>query len=1022
MKLKFTIPMMVLLLGFALQMIGQRAIKGTVTSSDGDPLIGASIMVKGTSTGVISDLDGKYEIKAKDGDYLVFSYIGFNKQEVKVDGQSMIDVVMNEGVSLNEVVVTALGIPREKKSLGYAVSEVSADELTESGQTNIVSALQGKVAGVQIQTSSGAPGAGASILIRGITSLDPNRSNRPLYIVDGIEISDNTNVLPIGPSAGSNAVSSRTQAAASNRAIDINPEDIESLSILKGAQATALYGIRAANGVIVITTKKGVKGTPKINVHYGQGWENVNKTPKIQTKFIDGHRNTSLQRSFKWDMWGAIVNDNEDNPIRDIYKEFFRTGHIKNYGASVSSGNDMFTYRISADKYNHDGVIPNTYWDKTNFTFSGGSQLTKKLNVSANLMYANTGGNRPHVGDKSILSDLSYMATVVDPTSYPEPYVFNKNFAVGIIDHPLFLARHNTYIDDVHRYISGLTVKYDFSDRIKLQYTIGLDNSSDARTRIVHPQTDEGSKVHGFLVEQNLNESQLTSNLMMLWNYDINDRIKLNGLVGQDIHTSKTKWVSTRGEGFVLDNFYNLYNTTNLFVGNSIVNKRNLGVYGQVTMSYNNYFYLTATGRNDWSSTLPSKNNSYFFPSISASLLLSDMIDMPSFVSLAKLRGSYSIVGKDASPYKIGRYFQRASNFPFGDVVGFSQSTLIGDVNLKPEFTKSTEFGAEINLFNNRFGLDFSYYNNNLEDMILSVPISNATGASRYVTNAGSINSNGIEVAVFANPIKYHDFSWETSITWSKNEGKVTDIAEGIGDIELFSSRGITNKYVKGGNIGDIYGYAYKRNKNGDLIIDKNGYPGVVWDSLKLVGNALPDWTAGWNNQFQYKEFSFSFLWEWKNGGDVFDLGRRNSLRNGQIIETERRHEQVVFKGVNEVIDGDGNVTYKENDVPVELTGPYFYRSSTRYNYASEVLLEDGSWFRLRNISLSYTLPSSLFGSKYIKGATVSFIANNVYLNTPFLGYDPEINYFGSDSNIYGYTGLRNPATKSYFLKLNLNF
>jgi len=614
------------------------------------------------------------------------------------------------------------------------------------------------------------------------------------------------------------------------------------------------------------------------------------------------------------------------------------------------------------------------------------------------------------------------MATVVDPTSYPEPYVFSKNFAVGIIDHPLFLAEHNTYIDDVHRYISGFTANYDFSENLGLKYTIGLDNSSDSRERIVHTQTDEGSKVGGFLVEGNLNASSLTSNLMLLWKYKVNDNIMLNGLVGQDIHTSNTKWIATRGEGFVLDDFFNLYNTTNLFVSNSIVNKRNLGLYGQVTMSFKDFFYLTATGRNDWSSTLPVKNNSYFFPSISASLVLSDMVDMPNYISLAKLRGSYSIVGKDADPYKIGRYFQRASHFPFGDVVGFSQSTLIGDVNLKPEFTKSIELGAELNLFNNRFGFDFSYYKNNLEDMILSVPISNASGASRYVTNAGAITSRGIEIAASLTPIKHNKFSWETSFTWSKNRGEVTDIADGIGDIELFSSRGITNKYVKGGKIGDIYGYAYKRNKNGDLIIDSKGYPGVVWDSLKLVGNALPDWTAGWNNQFTYGGLTFSFLWEWKNGGDVFDMGRRNSLRNGQIIETERRHEQVIFKGVNEVTDADGNVTYKENDVPVELTGPYFYRDATRYNYASEVLLEDGSWFRLRNISLSYRIPESLFGAKYIKGATITFTANNVYLNTPFLGYDPEINYFGSDSNIYGYTGLRNPATKSYFLKLNLNF
>ena len=1025
MKLKFTVPILLLIWAFSFQLYGQAdLVKGTVRSTEGDPLIGANVLVVGTQTGTVTDLDGRYEIKASKGDVLLFTYVGFEDKEFKVGNNALIDVVLGIGVSLDEVVVTALGITREKKALAYAVDQINADEIARSGQTNIVSALQGKVAGVQIQNTSGAPGAGTDILIRGVTSLDPNRSNRPLYIIDGIEISDNTNVLPVTPSAGSNAVSSSTQAAVSNRAVDINPEDIESLTVLKGAQATALYGIRAANGVILITTKKGKTGKPQIDVHYGQGWENVNKVPLVQMDFIDGHYNTSLPRSgYVWDMWGAKVFADEGNPIRDIYSEFFQTGSVRNYGASVSTGSEKFTFRLSADRYDHEGTIPNSYWNKTNFSISGGSQLSDKLYVNASVRYAKSGGNRPHAGDKSILSTLSYMPTVADPNHYDEPYVFGDNFAAAIIDHPLFLANNNTYIDDVNRYISGITFDYKAFKNLGFRYTIGMDNFSDARTRIVHPETDEGFQVHGFLIEQTLNEFNLTSNLMANWHYDVNESIKLSGVLGQDMQLRSNKWVSTRGEGFVLDNFYNLNNTTNPFQENSAVNQRNIGVFGDITASYNDYLYLTLTARNDWSSTLPTQNNSYFFPSASLSWVLSDMMTMPGFVNLAKLRVSYAIVGKDADPYKVGRYYEKSSNFPFGDVLGFRQSTLIGDENLKPEFTNSLELGGEFSLFNNRFGLDVSWYQNNITDMILSVPISNATGAARYVTNAGNIQTEGIEILAMATLVKNRDFSWETSLNWSTNSGRVKEIAEGISDIELFSIHGITNKYVRGGEIGDLYGYNYEKTSDGQLVIDPTGYPNVVWDSLTLVGNAMPDWIAGWTNTFNYKGISFSFLWEWKHGGDVYDVGRRNSLRNGQNIETVRRYEQVIFDGVQVVKDEDGNIiSTSPNDVPVELTGGGFYRNSTRYNYAADVLLEDASWIRLRNVGVSYKLPASLFDGMFIEGVTLSLTANNLYLNTGTLGYDPETNYFGSGSNIYGYTGLRNPATKSYFLKANIQF
>lgn len=1018
-KLQFLLLLVLSLIGTTL--VAQ--VTGTVTSDDGQPLIGVNVIVKGTSTGTITDYDGKYSVDASEGQTLVFSYIGFGDFESLVGSSNMLDITMEEGTNLNEVVVTALGISREKKSLGYATSTISSDDIATSGGSNLISALQGKVAGVQINQTSGTPGGGTDILIRGLTSLDPSRSNRPLYIIDGVEMNDDTDVLPTGPSVGSNAVSSRTQGAVSNRASDINPEDIESMTVLKGAQATALYGIRAANGAIIITTKKGVAGKPKVDIHYGTGWGSVNKTPSIQRDFIDGHRNTTKQRSFLWDTWGAKVFENEADPTFDLYNDFFQDEKLSSYGASVSAGNEKATFRISGDMLNHEGIIPNTDFSKLNFSLRSTVKLTDKLDLDAGFRYTNSGGIKPHEGDKSILSTLSYMTTVADPSVYDEPYVFNQNFAVGIIDHPLFLAENNTYEDDVHRYISNVSAGYMINDHLKLKYTVGIDNVSDTRTRVVHPETDEGSKVSGFIVEQNLNTKVITSNASLLWNYKVSEDIKLTGVVGQSIFAKSTKWISTRGETFAEPGFFNLYNTTNLFQSNALNKYRTLGAFAEVTTSYKDYLYLSVTGRNDWSSTLPKDNNSYFFPSVSLSWVISDMVTMPSFISLAKVRASYAVVGKDANIYRIARNFSSASNFPFGATNGFALSTRIGDEELNPEFTKSFEVGAELSLFNNRLGFDISYYENNITDMILSVPLSNASGGSRYYTNAGEIKTKGLEIFATGKPVKTKNFEWNTSINWSTNGGDVVDIQEGIDDIELYSSRGITNKYVKGGKLGDIYGYAYQRTDDGDLVISEDGFPGVVWDSLALVGNAFPEWTAGWTNEFSYKGLSMSMLWEWKKGGDVFDLGRRNAIRNGQLAETARRHEQVVFEGVVLEYDDEGNITGEHaNTTPVELTGRYFYRSSTKYNYAADVLLEDASWIKLRNISVKYDLPKSLFNKMFLEGASITLTGKNLFLDTGFQGYDPELNYFGSGSNIYGYTGLRNPLTRSYHVKVNINF
>ncbi len=1000
-----------------------RMVSGTVTDDQGETLIGVSVVVVGTTKGTVTDMDGKYSISANDGEVLEFSYVGYEKKDMTVAGP-VLNVTLTQGVMINDVVVTALGISREKKALGYAVDQVSSEELSRSGSSNVIASLQGNIAGVQVNSSSGAAGAGMDIVIRGVTSLNPGRSNRPLYIIDGIEMSDAVDIAPVtspnvslGLGAGSG-----TQSSNSNRAADINPDDIESISILKGASATALYGIRAANGAVIITTKTGKKGEPSISLGYTQGTQVVNKFPHVQNQYIDGNRSTSLRRSNIWDSWGAPYHEGAGVTMYDTYRDFYRAGNTNNLSASLTAGNDRFNYRISGNYFKQAGVVPNTDWGKTNFGFKAKYSVSPKLDVGASVIFTKSGGNRPYEGRKSIMNVMAYMSPVVNPQEYHKPYTAKTNFAHGWIDHPLFLSEVNTYVDNVNRYISGINARYKLTDNLIFNYKVGMDNYSDIRKRIVHPQTDEGTPTHGFITDIAINSANVTSNLFVNWAKDLTDDINLSVVLGQYGYFSKKKMLALRGEDIKLDDATNLNQTSSIDQSNYDRRYRNLAGYGEITAGFKNFFYLTVTGRNDWSSTLPKANRSYFFPSVSTSWVLSDMpgFNVPT-MSFAKLRASYAVVGKDASPYRIGRYYSLDSRFPFQGQLGYSLDGVIGDENLKPEFTTSLEVGADLRFFKNRFGLDVAFFSSKLKDMILSVPISNTTGASRYYTNAGSLSTKGVEVTTYWEPLKSENFNWKTSINWSKSSGTVDAISDGIDEIVLASSRNVVNKYVLDGKIGDLYGRPFKRSPAGDLIIYSNGLPLVDYDSLVLMGNANPDWVAGWNNELNYKNWGLSFLWEWKHGGKKVDVGRPYTIDNGNLDETLDRYKQVTFKGVNEVTDADGNVTYVKNETPAEITPAGFYRNWKIYRYAPEAHLQDASWIRLRNVNLSYNLPSKwLDKTSFIKGAKITFTGTNLFLNTPFRGWDPESNYFGAGSNIGGYTGLKTPSVKSFLFKFNL--
>ena len=1014
----------------------QRTVKGKVTADDGNPLPGASVSIKGTNLGTITDAEGDYSIDLpQNAEVIVFSFIGYLSAEVVIGSQEVINYQLQLDVTqLEEVVVTAFGIEQEKKALGYAVQQLEAEEILESNQPNVIDALQGRIAGVQINSSGGAPGAGSSIIIRGITSLGPGSNNQPLFVVDGIPISNETVAGNVIPSAGSNAagggeefrdLASAEQFSNTNRAADINPDDIESISILKGAAATALYGLRAANGAVIITTKKGEAGKARINFSTSVSWDNVVTTPDIQTQFREGRQgrirtvSDGSRSSVRFQTLGPAVS--EFDGVFDNFDRFFQTGQTYTNSVSLSGGNEKATYFTSVSRLDQTGVVPNSDWDRTSFKIAGSSSLTEKLKVNGAVTYTNSGGNRSQGGDKSIMSTLNYHTPTFDVNDYINPDGTQNSYAGTIIDNPRYLAEFSTYEDDVDRIVGFVGFNYQPVEWINLSYQVGIDNYSDVRKRIAPPNIDITFQNGGFVVEENINYREINSNLLLSFNHSFTEDFTATFTLGNQITDIRSGLISTRGEGLALAGFFDLSNTANLFTTKDDREQKLVGVFGELKLDYHNMLFLSVTGRNDWTSTLPKDNRSFFYPSVSLGYVFSEQFDLPDVFTYGKIRASWAEVGKDALAYQVGTYFEGVPGSPFLGQSAFRLDDLAGSLTLKPERTTSIEFGADLRFFADRLGLDFTWFRQVSKDQIIPIPVSNTTSLSQFVTNAGEIENKGVEILLHGTPLKKGDFNWDVSLNYSKIENEVLDITPLVDEIIFYEDRPseIVNKLIVGGSAGDLYGHPYIRDAQGRLIIDENGLPQSALDTLILVGNALPDWTAGLTNTLSWKGFSLSVLLELREGGDLVDTGLRNRLRNGVDARTGIRYEQIVFNGVNE----SGEV----NTIPVLPTGygnnvsPALYRNESAYVGSSDILLQDASWFRIRNVSLSYNLPSQLLAKLPFTSARLTLAGNNVFLNTPFIGFDPEGSQFGSGANAFGFAGQSIPNTRSYTVKLNFS-
>jgi len=1044
-------------LGVSLQSAwAQRTVTGKVTDKEtGGRLAGVRVQVKGTRVGSVSDAQGSYKIDVpSDGQVLVFTYVGYAKKEVTIGDQTAVNVALEiDARSLDDVVVTAFGVKQEKKALGYAVQEISSGEIKNANTPNVVSALQGRVAGVTITNSGGAVGGGSQILIRGISSLSPDGDNQPLFIVDGIPISNATQAGNVQPSAGSNAIAgSNEQFAFTNRAADINPDDIESINILKGPAATALYGLRAANGVVIITTKRGIAGKTLITFSSTVTVDEVGKTPTVQNRWGQGGGADTLDRRTNFWSFGLPRALNPNDPFFDNYRSFFRTGTRFDQNLTVSGGNANTKYFVSASRMDQTGIVPGTDFQRSTVSLRGSTDFDEKFSVSASINYSNSGGTRPNNGDRSIFSALNFWipsydindaAIAAPPLNQrtTDPYqpirtadgrITNIVYNDGVIDSPLFFALRSSLRDNVNRVFGDIKFDYKPTSWLTATYQLTLDYFNDTRRRVAPPEVGPAQTVNGFIIEQSLNRRELNSQLFLTARSSFSEDLEGSITVGNAITDIETSSIFARGETFALRGFFDISNTSTAFNSRDFALQRLIGVFADARLTYKNMLFLTLTGRNDWSSTLPAQNRSFFYPSASLSFAFSELLkndDNFSWLSFGKVRGSWAEVGKDGiGPYRIGEYYTSVG--AINTTTGFRLSSAAGSNQLRPERTTGIEFGVEAKFLDNRIGLDVTYYSQEVRDQIVNLPVSLATGYSTFLINGGTIRNTGVEVLLTATPILTNEFSWDITVNWSQQRGSIVSINEGINEILYLDAIGyILSKAVRPGSdptnpnpaVGDLYGYDFVRNAQGQAIIQPDGYPTVDFSRQVRVGNALPDWQGGITNTFSWNGLSLSFLLEFRQGGDVFDIAEPNRYRNGISGWTDVRYRNTVFNGVN--TQGQPNTTPVLWQGAAINTTNFLFRNFNRTINAYQFNLQDASWIRLRNVSLSYNLPKAWFGEgSFIQGVRLTLTGNNLWLTTPFRGFDPDGLANGSGSNTIGFVGRNTPATRNYAFGVSLTF
>ena len=1040
--------------------LAQTTISGTVVSAeDGEPIVGAAVTIAGTKTGTVSDVDGKFTLNVEPGSNLRVSYLGMKDKTVKAANNLKIQLFSNDK-TLDEVVVTAMGISRDKKSLGYASQDLKAEKLTEGASTSLSDALQGKVSGVDISPSSGMPGASSRITIRGVRSFTGD--NTPLYVVDGMPISSVSDISTFDSGGGSII---GTDMA--NRGVDIDPNDIESINILKGQAASALYGMRANNGVIIIMTKSGKgarKGKPQITYNTNMAWSVVSTLPDFQKEYAQGRSgkyNPSASTS-----WGPKISDlpndpnyggNTDNNYTAAYgkhegmyyqpqrakagldpwttpqsydnaKDFFQTGHTWSNNVNIAQSFDKGNYSFSLGNTNSEAIIPETGMDRYNAKFSAEAQLAKNWSTgfNGNFVFSKI-RKQPSANDGFLAAvygapasyDLKGIPDHIAGDEYTQTLFRNLTF-----DNPYWAVDNNKFTERSQRYFGDAYIKYtsDFgTDNMKLdvKYQLGAD-----------AYTTDYSDIWGYGHKGGKGSADLYSwksreiNSLLTANYDwkLSEDWDLNALVGNEIVDKHKYFKDETGTEFNFSGWNSINNAITYSASDRTKNSRTVGFFGNLSMSYKDMLFLTVTGRNDIVSSMPHGNRSFFYPSVSGGFIFTELPALKNKVlTYGKIRASYAQVGQ-AGEYIQSYYYTPVygggfSNgspivYPIGSVQAFIPYYRIYDPNLKPQNTKSYEFGFDLAFWNGLVTLNATYSRQNVKDQIFPVPLDGATGYQEVMTNGGKIHTNSYEVTLGIKPFDTRDFKWSMEFNFSKIDNYVDELAEGVNSIYL---GGFTTPQVRA-SIGDkfpvIYGSTYLRNENGDIVVDADGMPQA--GEPGVIGKVSPDFRLGFNTTFEYKKLRLSATFDWKQGGEMY-CGTTDVLDYYGVTQRSadyRNAEYFYFEKPAVKQNADGS--YSPNDIKIKGSDAFYYFNTL--TNIDEVAIHKTSFFKLREISLSYPV----FSKPWL-GVNASIFARDIILYSALKGFDPEASQ-GNDNMSGSFERYSLPGTTSFGFGLTFKF
>ena len=1012
----------------------QDTISGTVYLGDSDsPAIGATVRVEGTDRGAITDVNGDFTIEAEQGETLIVSYVGYDTETQIVDG-SPLTFSLLAGNELDDIVITALGIEKEKKALGYAVSEVSEEQIKSSSQENIVDVLQGQTTGALISQTGGGPGQSSRIVVRGIGSF--NGDGQPLFVVDGVPMSNNS--FTVGGGSSRNV---------SNRAVDINPNDIESVSLLKGGAATALYGARAADGAVIITTKKGKAGQTSMNVSLSTGWEEINKYPETQTVYTQGYEGVYDAESF-WPTWGPTVQEarnldpNHRPTLFNNFENAYQTGKNHSANISFSGGSEKSTFLLSGGYVDQEGTIPFSTFERLNVKARGALELTPKFDVSASAEFVNSGGDR--VDADAFNTRLVYWAPQQDVTNFQRPdgtmrpYRLQSNTG----NNPIYGAKTNKFTDDVNRLIASTSLGYDLTDWMKLNYRFSVDHYSDFRLATAPaPRGIENEAIFennglGYVTETPIDNTWLNSNAFVTIDKSFQD-IGLTFTGGTEAYSSKYKRITTNGSELDVWNLFSLNNAKEITTSSYEEESRVVGVYGDLSLDYLEKIFLGLTARNDWNSTLPKNDRTSFYPSASLSYIASEDLNLPTSFDYLKLRSSYASTARNLTPYLTNQYFFSDTSFPFTNsqgnlVTGWTRQNSKSAPDLQPERTRTFDIGTDISMFNNRLGVDFTWYKMNTIDIITPIPVTTSTGYSSFSGNAGEIENTGVELGLSGTPLINDDWQIDLNVNFTTNNGEVIDIREGVESFPYGSWYGYAGstaymRFEPGLPYGNIYGTTWKRLGDEDdlyvdtskpMVIGADGFP-VIGDE-KIIGNSQPDWFGSLNTSIRWKNLQLSALFDTRQGSNKYNQQGNFFAAFGTAPYTLDRNDLKVFDGV--LADGSPNtqeVWLGQGVGPDGRSyGAGYYRNT--YRGVTEAFVEDADWFRLRNLNLTYNLPKSILQNVF-EQASVSVIGYNLWLSTDYSGFDPEGSGVDPSSSIAdGFSGFTYPNSRSVSLRLNV--